>query len=251
MTEMSLCCISCKILCFLFLCVYVCGHTVTQFLSPPFYFICLCGFTFWWLFWTQWHTKTEIVFCWFVQIWAHGTSGQFKEWLVQLRGSGWSKPDLNKGTAAPMENLQEWFETSVEVVEGRWLFAAPNWTLSLCSGSAAELCRWLPGQYKNVFYNAVRKFFCFFLYKVWPWSLSNPPIKMWGDLLRSWRFHSSQTHRHWIRACVLPGERSLLFFTRLCTRNSSYGCGSTSAKDMSEWQSIPLCDSMQKLLLFA
>lgn len=92
---------------------------------------------------------------------------------------------------------------------------------------------------------------CFFLYKVWPWSLSNPPIKMWGDLLRSWRFHSSQTHRHWIRACVLPGARSLLFFTRLCTRNSSYGCGSTSAKDMSEWQSIPLCDSMQKLLLFA
>lgn len=165
MTEMSLCCISCKMLCFLFLCVYVCGHTVTQFLSPPFYFICLGGFTFWWLFWTQWHTKTEIVFCWFVQIWAHGTSGQFKEWLVQLRGSGWSKPDLNKGTAAPMENLQEWFETSVEVVEGRWLFAAPNWTLSLCSGSAAELCRWLPGQYKNVFYNAVGKKNCFFYIK--------------------------------------------------------------------------------------
>lgn len=179
MTEMSLCCISCKILCFLFLCVYVCGHTVTQFFSPPFYFICLCGFSFSWLFWTQWHIKTEIVFCWFVQIWAHSTSGQFKEWLVQLRGSGWSKPDLNKGTAAPMENLQEWFETSVEVVEGCWLFAASNWTLSLCSGSAAELCRWLPGQYKNVFYNAVKKNL-FFLYKVWPWSLSNPPIKMWG-----------------------------------------------------------------------
>lgn len=177
---MSLCCISCKILCFLFLCVYVCGHAVTQFFfPPPFYFICLCGFSFSWLFWTQWHTKTEIVFCWFVQIWAHGTSGQFKEWLVQLRGSGWSKPDLNKGTAAPMENLQEWFETSVEVVEGRWLFAAPNWTLSLCSGSAAELCGWLPGQYKNVFYNTV-EIFLFFLYKVWPWSLSNPPIKMWG-----------------------------------------------------------------------
>lgn len=235
---------------FVFMCVCMWTHCNTVFIASILFYLFM-WFYFLVIVLDPMTHKNWNCICWFVQIWAHGTSGQFKEWLVQLRGSGWSKPDLNKGTAAPMENLQEWFETSVEVVEGRWLFAAPNWTLSLCSGSAAELCRWLPGQYKNVFYNAVRNFFCFFLYKVWPWSLSNPPIKMWGDLLRSWRFHSSQTHRHWIRACVLPGERSLLFFTRLCTRNSSYGCGSTSAKDMYEWQSIPLCDSMQKLLLFA
>lgn len=151
----------------------VCGHTVTPMQSThnPFFHLHFILFVYVVLVlvdcFAPKDTKIVTVFCWFVQIWAHGTSGQFEEWLVQLCGSGWAKPDLNKGTAASIENLQGRFETSVEVVEGRWLFAAPNWTLSLCSRSASELCRRLPGQYKNVFYNAVNKYL-FFLYKVWP-----------------------------------------------------------------------------------